>query len=310
VTYHQDHAVWPELPYEPWKDTLDTVHMWLQVAGKIKLALSPYVNEWWHVALSITARGVTTRLIPYGSRSFQIDFDFIHHRADLVVSDGSVLSLRLEPRSVADFYRELMDHMNQLGLAVAISREPSEVEDPIRFDEDHQHDSYDAESVTRWWQILLNTERVLARYRTGFVGKNSPILLWWGALDISQVRFSGRPSPAKHWPTRWMRLAADHEQASAGFWPGDYRYPAPAFFAYTAPEPEGCRSAQLRPEGAIFHPDLSEFILPYEAVRGHGDPAAVVLEFYESAYNVGANLAGWDRQALEGPQRSSNGELM
>ncbi len=293
--------VWPALPYEEWKDTLDTLHMWTQIVGKVKLELVPFLNEWWQVAFTVTARGLTTSTIPFGRRVFQVDFDFIDHRLDIRVSDGGVRSIPLLPRSVADFYQEFMAALNALGIQVQITTNPVEVENTIPFNEDQVHASYDPDSVTRWWRIVLQVDRILQAYRTPFVGKSSPVLFWWGTFDLAETRFSGRPAPEREWPARWMALGADQEQASAGFWPGSGTVHEPAFFAYTYPEPPGCREAAIQPDAAYYHLDLSEFILPYDQVRVSPSPDQMILDFFQSTYEVGAALAGWDRSALERP---------
>jgi hypothetical protein len=293
--------VWPALPYQDWKATLDTLHMWTQVVGKVKLELVPFLNEWWQVGFTVTSRGLTTSTIPFGRRIFQVDFDFIDHRLDIDVSDGGSRSIALSPRSVADFYRELMEALGELGIHVQITTNPVEVENTIPFDQDNEHSSYDAEYVTRWWRILLQADRLLQQYRTPFVGKSSPVLFWWGSFDLSETRFSGRPAPEQDWPTRWMALGGDQEQACAGFWPGSGKVEAPAFFAYTYPEPPGCREAAIQPDPAFYHPDISEFILPYEEVRRSASPDQMILSFFQSAFEVGTTLAGWDRTALERP---------
>ena len=293
--------IWPALPYEAWKDSLDTLHMWTQIVGKVKLELVPFLNEWWQVAFTVTARGLTTSTIPFGRRVFQVDFDFIDHRLDIHVSDGTSRSIPLLPRSVADFYQEFMAALRSLGLGVTITTNPVEVENTIPFDQDHVHASYDPAYITRCWRILLQVDRLLQAYRTPFVGKSSPVLFWWGSFDLSETRFSGRPAPKREWPARWMALGADQEQASAGFWPGSGKLQAPAFFAYTYPEPPGCPDATIRPDAGFYHPDLSEFILPYDEVRLSPSPDQMILDFFQSTYEVGATLAGWDRATLERP---------
>jgi hypothetical protein len=275
--------------------------MWAQIVGKVKLELVPFLNEWWEVAFTLTARGFTTSTIPFAHRVFQVDFDFIDHRLDIHVNDGSSRSLALHPRSVADFYQEFMGVLGDLGLDVTITTNPVEVENTIPFDQDQDHASYDAPSVNRCWRILLQVDRLLQEYRTPFVGKSSPVLFWWGSFDLSETRFSGRPAPEREWPTRWMALGGDQEQASAGFWPGSEKFPAPALFAYTYPEPPGCANAAIQPDAAIYHPDLSEFILPYDKVRTSASPDQLILDFFNSAYEAGATLAGWDRASLERP---------
>ncbi len=292
--------VWPDLPYGAWKDTMDTVHMWTQVVGKVKLELSPFLNHWWNVAFTVTSRGLTTGTIADGTRVFQIDFDFIDHRLNIDVNDGSRQSLTLQPRSVADFYRLVMEALSKLEINVRINTAPQEVDDGIAFEKDTVHKSYDTEYVNRWWRILVQCDRLLQRYRSSFVGKSSPVLFWWGSFDLSESRFSGRAVPKReHYPARWMALGDGHEYANAGFWPGSGKFLAPAFFAYTYPEPPGCREAPIQPEPAGFHPDVSEFILPYDRVRESPDPDKMIMDFFQSTYDVGATLAGWDRASLE-----------
>jgi hypothetical protein len=292
---------WPALPYEAWKDTADTLHMWTQIVGKVKLELTPFLNEWWNVAFHLTARGLTTGPMSAGQRTFGVDFDFLGHRLDIHVSDRSSRSVPLRPRSVADFYQAFMTALEELGIEVQITTNPVEVENTIPFDQDQVHASYDPDYVTRWWRILLQVDRLLQAYRSPFVGKSSPVLFWWGSFDLSETRFSGRPAPEREWPTRWMALGGDQEQAAAGFWPGNSRLPEPAFFAYTFPEPPGCRDATIQPDAAIYHPDLSEFVLPYEKVRTSPSPDRLIMDFFQSTYEVGAALGGWDRAALERP---------
>ncbi|HEX8918725.1 MAG TPA: DUF5996 family protein, partial [Chloroflexota bacterium] len=247
--------LWPALPYGEWKDTLDTLHMWTQIVGKVKLELVPFLNEWWEVGFTVTARGLTTSTIPFGHRVFQVDFDFLEHRLDIRVSDGTSRTIALLPRSVADFYQEFMAALTALGIQAQITTNPVEVENTTPFDQDQVHASYDPDYVTRWWRIVLQVDRLLQQYRTPFVGKSSPVLFWWGSFDLSETRFSGRPAPERAWPTRWMALGGDQEQTSAGFWPGSGTVHEPAFFAYTYPEPPGCREATIRPDAAIYHPD-------------------------------------------------------
>ena len=251
--------------------------------------------------LYLTARGLTTSTLPCEGHTLQVDFDFIDHRLDIHVGDGTSRSIPLLPRSVADFYQEFMAALDSLGLGVTITTNPVEVENTIPFDQDHVHASYDPAYITRCWRILLQVDRLLQAYRTPFVGKSSPVLFWWGSFDLSETRFSGRPAPKREWPARWMALGADQEQASAGFWPGAGKLQAPAFFAYTYPEPPGCPDATIRPDAGFYHPDLSEFILPYDEVRMSPSPDQMILDFFQSTYEVGATLAGWDRATLERP---------
>lgn len=297
--------VWPALPYEAWQSTLTTLHMWFQVVGKVKLALTPFLNEWWNVAFAVTPRGVSSSTIPSGEHAFEVVFDLVDHRLTVYVSDGRARSLPLRARSVADFYNEFMQVLDSLGIPVKINTRPVEVENTLRFDEDEVHAQYDPEFVNRCWRVLLGVARVMERYRTPFVGKSSPVQFWWGSFDLATTRFSGRAAPARAWPTRWMALGGQQEQALAGFWPGNERMPEPAFVAYTYPEPPGCRTAAVQPDIAFFHPELAEFVLPYARVRDAPDPEQVILEFYRSAYEIGATLAGWDRAALERPDDPS-----
>ena len=290
---------WPALPYADWKHTCTTLHMWTQIVGKVKLELTPFLNEWWNVAFAVTARGLTTSTIPFGQRMFQVDFDFIDHRLAIHVSDGRSRSMPLVARPVADFFAEFMASLESLGIRVKINTHPVEVDNGIPFEDDQVHAEYDPVYVSRWWRILLGVSRLLERYRTPFVGKSSPVQFYWGSFDLATSRFSGRPAPPRKWPARWMEVGADQEQANAGFWPGDDRLPEPAFVAYTYPEPPGCRTAPVFPDAAFFHPELAEFILPYTKVRLEPDPDQVILDFYRSAYEIGSTLAGWDRAALE-----------
>jgi len=275
--------------------------MWTQIVGKVKLELTPFLNQWWNVAFVVTARGLTTSTIPFGERMFQVDFDFIDHRLAIHVSDGSTRSMALVARSVADFYLEFMTILESLGIQVKINTHPVEVDNGIPFEDDQVHAAYDPRYASRCWRVLLEVTRLLERYRSTFVGKSSPVQFWWGSFDLATTRFSGRPAPPRAWPARWMELAADQEQAQAGFWPGNDKFPEPAFVAYTYPEPPGCRTASIRPEAAFFHPELAEFILPYEKVRLEANPDQLILDFYRSTYEIGATLAGWDRAALERP---------
>jgi hypothetical protein len=296
-----DDDVWPSLSYADWESTLNTLHMWTQVVGKVKLALTPFLNEWWNVTLLVTARGLTTSAIPVAPRVFQVDFDFILHRLTINASDGQSRSMALAPRSVADFYAEFMAHLESLGIDVRINTRPVEVENGIAFQEDRVHAHYDPTYVNRWWRVLLGISRIMERYRTPFVGKSSPVQFWWGSFDLATTRFSGRPAPHRDWPARWMAIGANGEQALAGFWPGNERLNEPACVAYTYPEPPGCRVATIQPDAAYFHPELSEFILPYQNVRQSEDPEQLILEFYRTTYEIGASLAGWDRAKLERP---------
>ncbi|HEX8966695.1 MAG TPA: DUF5996 family protein [Chloroflexota bacterium] len=293
--------MWPALPFGEWQATLTTLHMWTQVVGKVKLKLTPFLNDWWNVTFAVTARGLTTLTIPSGQRLFQVDFDFVDHHLTTYVSDGRSRRIPLLPRSVADFYQEFMAGLESLDIQVEINSHPVEVDHGIPFEDDRVHAEYDPVYVNRWWRILLGVSRILEQYRTQFVGKSSPVHFWWGSFDLATTRYSGRPAPPRAWPARWMALAAQQEQALAGFWPGNDRLAEPAFVAYTFPEPPGCRTAVIQPDAAYFHPELAEFILPYHRVRLAEDPDRLILDFYRSTYDIGSTLAGWDRSALEHP---------
>jgi hypothetical protein len=303
VLPHAD--VWPALPYEEWKDTLHTLHMWTQVVGKIRMALTPPVNHWWHVPLYVCARGLTTSPIPYGTRGFEIDFDFIDHRLVVRTAEGEVRTLELRPRPVADFYAELMAVLGELGIEVRMSTLPQEVPDPVPFEQDTAPAPYDAEAAHRFWRVLAQTDRVMRAFRGRWLGKCSPVHLFWGAMDLAVTRFSGRLAPrhpgAPGLPDSVTHEAYSHEVSSAGFWPGNAMFPQAAFYAYFYPEPEGYRTASARPDAAYYSTDLGEWLLPYEAVRTAPDPDAALMDFLESTYAAGATLAGWDRAALERP---------
>lgn len=295
--------VWPALPYEEWKDTLETLHLWTQVVGKVRMSLSPAVNHWWHVPLYVSARGLTTMPIPFGTRGFEIDFDFIDHRLIVQVCEGDVRSMELRPQTVADFFAGVMGLLAELGIHAPINTLPQEVPDPVRFEDDTVHASYDVEAVHRFWQVLSQADRVLREFRGGFVGKCSPVHLFWGALDLAVTRFSGRLAPrhpgAPGLPDSVTHEAYSHEVSSAGFWPGSAAFPQAAFYAYFYPEPEGYRTAAVKPEAAYYSPGFGEWLLPYEAVRTAPDPDAALMDFLQTTYAAGATLGGWDRAALE-----------
>jgi hypothetical protein len=301
---HSREEAWPALPLESWSDTCATLHMWVQIVGKIRLTLSPWINHSWSTTLYVTASGLTTTPIPHGDRTFQIDFDFLTHELAIQASDGRADRLPLEPQSVAAFYRRLMDEMESLDLHVNIHKMPNEVSDPIRFDRDESHRAYDREHATRFWRILVQADRVLKEFRSRFIGKCSPVHLFWGALDLAVTRFSGRRAPQHpggipHLPDRVTREAYSHEVSSCGFWPGGGAITYPAFYSYAYPEPAGFSAAPLRPDSAFYSAELGEFILPYDAVRQSSSPDQTLLEFLQSTYEAAANLAGWDRASLE-----------
>jgi hypothetical protein len=309
-----DNRLWPALPLEEWQDTYATLHMWTQVVGKIRLAQTPLVNHWWNVPLYVTARGLTTSSMPYRDRTFEVEFDFIDHRLLVECDDGKTAALDLVPRSVADFYAEVMSTLRRTGIDVEIWPVPVEVEDPIPFDEDRVHASYDPEYASRFWRVLQQAERVLVEFRSRFVGKCSPVHFFWGSFDLAVTRFSGRAAPEREGADRITREAYSHECISHGFWPGvrasgpverekaDGPIHAAAFYSYTAPEPPGLADARIGPAGAYYHPQMKEFILPYDDLRASASPDDALLEFCQTTYEAGANLAGWDRAALERPR--------
>ena len=290
---------WPALPLAEWKPTLDTLHMWTQIVGKVRLVQSPLVNHWWNVPLYVTPRGLTTSIIPHGSRSFEIDFDFIDHLLRVRTGEGTTRTLSLAPRSVADFHRELMATLDGLDLPVSIHGTPDEVDDPIPFALDETHTSYEAEYAQRHWRILVQADRVLKEFRSRFIGKCSPVHFFWGSFDLAVTRFSGRRAPPMPDADAITREGYSHEVISHGFWAGSGNIAEPAFYSYTAPQPDGLPQAAIRPAKAFYNPETTGFILPYEVVRKAADPDAVLLEFLQSTYEAGANLAKWDRATLE-----------
>ena len=300
---------WPELPYAAWKDTRDTLHLWTQVIGKIRLALTPWLNHSWHVALYVTARGLTTGPMPMSASgagsAFQIGFDFIDHVLQIRTSDGRLREFSLVPMSVAQFYAGVIVSLKDLGIEVRINPMPNEIPGAVPFTDDTVHKSYDAEYANRFWRVLLAADMVLAKFRSGFIGKSSPVHFFWGSFDLAVTRFSGRAAP-KHpggvpnLPDDVAQEAYSHEVSSAGFWPGGggpIEYPA--FYSYAYPAPEGFAEAKVTPAEAFFSKELGEFVLPYDAVRGASDPDAALMEFLQSTYDAAANLAKWDRKALE-----------
>jgi hypothetical protein len=297
-------APWPELPTTAWRETYETLQLWTQIVGKIRLAHAPWLNHSWHVALYLTARGLTTSPIPDGTRTFQIDFDFIDHALRISTSDGAQRQFSFAGHSVASFYAAIMGEIAQLGIHVAINEMPNELPEPIRFSQDHQHASYDPDAVQRFLQILVNAERVFKHFRTAFLGKASPVHFFWGSFDLAVTRFSGRRAPrhpggVPHLPDDVAAEAYSHEVSSAGFWPGSGAIDYPAFYSYAYPEPPGFRTTAVRPDAAFFSEALGEFILPYDAVRTAAHPDQALLEFLQSTYDAAANAAKWDREALE-----------
>jgi Family of unknown function (DUF5996) len=292
---------WPELPLASWAATCGTVHMWTQVVGKIRLALSPYLNHWWQTPLYVGARGLSTSPIPFQDRVFEIDFDFHDHNLAVRRSDGACRYVALYSRSVADFYQEVMAVLRAMNLDVKIWPMPVEVPDPIPFNEDETHASYDPAAVSRFHRILLLVDSVFKEFRGEFLGKASPVHFFWGSFDLAVTRFSGRLAPEREGADPITREAYSHECSSAGFWPGSGAVSDPAFYAYTSPEPQGYPGCKVRPAAAFYHPDMKEFILMYDHVRRAASPQGVLHEFLQSTYEAGANLGQWDRTALERP---------
>jgi hypothetical protein len=302
----QDSATtdWPELPYAAWRDSYETLHLWTQIVGKIRLAKTPWQNHSWHVALYVTSRGLTTSPIPDGMRTFQIDFDFVDHLLLISTSDGAQHRLPLGAQSVASFYAAVMAALAELGIDVTIDQMPNELPQPIRFSEDDQHAAYDRDAVQRFWRVLVQVDRVFKQFRTGFLGKSSPVHFFWGSFDFAVTRFSGRLAPrhpggVPHLADDVAREAYSHEVSSAGFWPGGGAIDYPAFYSYAYPAPNGFAAAVVRPDAAFFSKELGEFVLPYEAVRTAAAPDAALLEFLQSTYEAAADAAKWDRAALE-----------
>ncbi len=300
---------WPVLPWRDWAPTIDTVHLWTQIVGKIRMALAPPLSHWWYVTLVATPRGLTTGCMPYGRRQVQIDFDFIDHRL-VVVDDRSTLTTALEPKSVARFYEELMAGLRSLGIDVPIWPVPVEVDEAIPFTADERHASYDRDHADAFWRGLVQADRVMRRFQSDFVGKASPVQFFWGSFDLAAARYSGRPAPrhpggAPNCPLWVMEEAYSREETSIGWWPASTD-PGPLFYAYAYPEPEGYAAAAVTPAAAHYDADSGEFVLPYDAIRDDPDPDAAVLAFFRSTYDAGAELGGWDRVALEAPVRPAD----
>jgi hypothetical protein len=295
---------WPALPYNEWKDTCATLHMWTQIVGKVRLTKSPSLNHSWGVTLYVTARGLTTSPIPDGTRQFEVQFDFIDHELRILESGGAIRVLKLRPQAVASFYREFMKALHELGIDPHISAVPNEVPEAIPFAQDETHRAYDAEYANRFWRVLLQSDRVFKEFRSHFIGKCSPVHFFWGSFDLAVTRFSGRPAPehpggVPHLPDTITREAYSHEVSSCGFWPGGEPMPQPVFYSYAYPEPKGFGAAKVEPEAAFYTDKLREFILPYDAVRTAASPDETLLQFMQSTYEAAANLAQWDRAALE-----------
>jgi hypothetical protein len=289
---------WPALPLASWQDTCETLHMWTQIVGKVRLALMPSVNHWWHVPLYVNSRGLTTAAIPYRGSAFELQFDFVEHRLALRTAGGSEHLMPLVPRSVAEFYSEFMKMTREAGIEVKIWRMPVEIPNPIPFDEDVIHAAYDRGAVERFWRILLSVQTVFYQFRSGFIGKCSPVHFFWGSFDLAVTRFSGRRAPERPGADTITREAYSHEVSSVGFWPGA-GLGDPAFYSYAAPEPEGFSAAGARPQAAHYDSQLREFILMYGEVRKAASPSEVLLELCESTYRAAADLGRWDCDALE-----------
>jgi hypothetical protein len=301
-----DGSAWPVLPYSAWRDTYLTLHLWTQIVGKIRLSLTPWLNHSWHVALYVTARGLTTSPIAYDARIFQIDFDFVDHRLRISSSEGQYRQMPLRSQAVASFYSELMERLEELNIFVRINERPNEIPDVIPFTKDRVHAAYDPHYANSLFKLLVQADRVFKIFRTGFIGKASPVHFFWGSFDLAVTRFSGRRAPphpggAPNLPDAVVREAYSHEVSSAGFWPGGGSVDFPAFYSYAYPAPRGFDSAPVRPEGAFFSRDLQEYILPYDMVRTAQQPDATLLSFLQSTYEAAAVAGGWDRAALECP---------
>jgi hypothetical protein len=294
-----DQDLLPALPFDSWKDTLATLHMWTQVVGKVRLKLCPLVNHWWNVPFYLTARGLTSSAMPTPSGTVEVRFDFIDHKLFIETSDARSVTIPLRAMSVAEFYEKFMAALSELGVTVRIWTTPCEIPDPIPFERDHSHASYDPDAVHKFWRILVWVDQVLKEFRTGFVGKVSPVHFFWGSFDLAVTRFSGRVAPPRPGADSITREAYSHEVSSAGFWPGGGDINGPTFYSYAAPEPPGFAEQRVRPPAAFYHPQLKEFLLDYDVVRTSGSPKALLMEFLQSTYEVAADLGHWDRKALE-----------
>ncbi len=296
--------IWPALPFAEWKDTCATLHMWTQIVGKIRLALTPWTNHSWHVTLYLTARGLTTSPIPHHAGIFEIRFDFIDHELRILKTDGAAQVMKLRPKSVAAFYREVMDALSQLKVDTTINTTPNEVEPAISFEQDEKHRSYDPEYANRFWRVLAQSDRVFKEFRSHFCGKCSPVHFFWGSFDLAVTRFSGRLAPRHpggipHLPDAITREAYSQEVSSLGFWPGNAVTPTPIFYSYAYPEPPGFAEAKVQPSSASYNTTMHEFVLPYDAVRAAKSSDETLLEFAQSTYDAASTLGKWDRAALE-----------
>ena len=293
---------WPALPLSAWADTYATLHMWTQIVGKVRLALSPRVNHWWEVPLYVNSRGLTTSPIPYGRGVFEVQFDFIHHRLEISTSADEIKSLRIEPRTVAEFHHQFLSMLKALGIEVKIWNMPVEIPNPIRFEQDRVHGAYDPHYANAFWRILVTVDAIFKEFRSRFIGKVSPVHFFWGSFDLAVTRFSGRPAPARPGADRITQEAYSHEVSSVGFWPGAGEVKGAAFYSYAAPSPEGFGERSVKPSAAYFDKQLGEFLLMYDDVRASGSPRQDLLDFCQSTYEAAADLAHWDRTALEKAQ--------
>jgi hypothetical protein len=295
---------WPALQYENWKDTLETLHLWTQIVGKVRLSQTPWVNHSWHIPLYVTTSGLTTSPIPYGERTFEMAFDFLDHRLRIRTDEGVGAEIALRPISVADFHREVLAQLAGVGMDISIRTMPCEIPNAVPFEQDEAHASYDADAANRFWRALLRADRVFKKFRARFAGKASPVHFFWGSFDLAVTRFSGRRAPSHpggvpNLPDYVTREAYSHEVSSCGFWPGGAAFPEAVFYSYAYPEPAGFPAASVRPLAARYQGDLGEFVLPYADVRAAPDPDEMLLDFMQSTYEAAADLGHWDREALE-----------
>jgi len=299
-----ENPLWPDLPLGAWSDTCDTLHLWTQIVGKVRIAVTPLINHWWNSTFLVTARGLAAPAMPYADGTFDVIFDFANHRLIIETSDCRVENFALKPMSVADFYAEFMQRLHSLGIGVHIWTMPSEIENAVPFDQDRAHAQYDPVYVQKFWRALVQANRVMNEFRTRFLGKASPVHFFWGSFDLAVTRFSGLTAPPPKGVTpnvaTWvMAEAYSHEVSSCGFWPGNGGFGSPAFYVYAYPEPVGYGDSRLQTPGAAYNKDLGQFILPYDAVRQASDPDALLLRFLQETYAAAADLAKWDRKALE-----------
>ena len=304
-TNNKQESIWPELNWESWKETAETLHMWTQIVGKTRLALTPLQAHWWNVPLYVSSRGLSTSAMPYGTEFLEIEFDFVSHDLRFRMSTGEILSTPLRAQSVAQFYSNYLRCLSALGVSVKMHPVPVEVKDPIPFANDTQHASYDPEAAHRFWRVLVRTDQVFQQFSSRFVGKVSPVHFFWGSFDLAVTRFSGRPAPPREEADSITREAYSHEVISAGFWPGNGGFREAAFYCYAAPSPAGLESATIQPASANYNTALGEFILEYDDVRADPSPEDTLLLFLQSSYETAAELAHWDRKSLERPAKSA-----